>query len=207
MTELSDAHALAIERSCALTAVALSGQRRAGVRMVTGDKRQFGLSSALDFVYVPYPPLAADWTRRTLTCGVGLQCSPSKEQILEYRLHQLSARELRALTLVEAGVALGWIASNWPGLLTEFRPYPARPGDRAQPHGRNGDAQPCDRTGRYEATARGSSATGQFAIGPYSAAGIVRQVATKLRQDALDHNAEAASARVLRARGWGRRGA
>jgi nitric oxide reductase NorD protein len=121
MAELSDAHALAIERSCALTAVALSGQRREGVRMVTGDKRRFGLSSALDFVYVPYPPLADDWTRRTLTCGVGLQCSPSKDQIVEYRLHQLSARELSALTLVEATVALRWIASSWPGLLTEFR--------------------------------------------------------------------------------------
>ena len=121
MAELSDVHALAIERSCALTAVALSGKRREGVRMVTGGRRRFGLSSALDFVYVPYPPLADDWTRRTLTCGVGLQCSPSKDQIVEYRLHQLSARELSALTLVEASVALGWIASSWPGLLTEFR--------------------------------------------------------------------------------------
>ena len=36
MTELSDAHAMAIERSCAVTAVALSGQRREGVRLVTG---------------------------------------------------------------------------------------------------------------------------------------------------------------------------
>ena len=71
MAELSDAHALAIERSCSLTAVALSGQRREGVRLVTGDKRHFGLSSALDFVYVPYPPVVSDWTRRTLTCGVG----------------------------------------------------------------------------------------------------------------------------------------
>ena len=46
---------MAIERSCALTAVALSGQRREGVRLVTGDKRHFGLSSALDFVHVPVP--------------------------------------------------------------------------------------------------------------------------------------------------------
>ena len=67
MAELSDAHALAIERSCALTAVALSGQRREGVRLVTGDKRHFGLSSALDFVHVPYPAMIHDWTRRTLT--------------------------------------------------------------------------------------------------------------------------------------------
>jgi nitric oxide reductase NorD protein len=121
MDELSDARAMAIERSCALTAVALSQQRRKGVRLVTGDKRRFGLSSALDFVYVPYPPVDRNWTRRSLTCGVALQCSPSKDRIMQYRLDKLSARELSALTLVEAGVALGWIASSWPGLLTEIR--------------------------------------------------------------------------------------
>jgi nitric oxide reductase NorD protein len=121
MTDLSDAPATAIERSCAVTAVALSGLRREGVRLVTGEHRGFSLSSALDFVQVPYPPLAHDWTRRTLTCGVALQCSPSKERIGEYRLNELTARELRALTLVEASVALGWIASAWPGLLDETR--------------------------------------------------------------------------------------
>ena len=61
-----------------------------------------------------------DWTRRTLTCGVALQCSPSKERLAEYRLNELSARELRALTLIEAGVALGWVASRWPGLMAEI---------------------------------------------------------------------------------------
>ena len=121
MDELSDARAMAIERSCALTAVALSRQRRKGVRLVTGDKRRFGLSSALDFVYVPYPTLDRNWTRRSLTCGVALQCSPSKDRIVQYRLDKLSTRELSALTLVEAGVALGWVASSWPGLLTEIR--------------------------------------------------------------------------------------
>jgi hypothetical protein len=120
MADLSDAHAMAIERSCALTAVALSGQRRDGVRLVTGERRSFSLSSALDFVHVPYPSIGHDWTRRTLTCGVALQCSPSKERLVEYRLNELSTRELRALTLVEAGVALGWIASSWPGLLCEM---------------------------------------------------------------------------------------
>ncbi|MCV7283498.1 VWA domain-containing protein [Mycolicibacterium flavescens] len=119
MTELPDAHALAIERSCAVTAFALSGQRREGVRLVTGEHRQFSLSGALDYVQVPYPSLARDWTRRTLTCGVALQCSPSKERLVGYRLNELATRELRALTLVEAAVALGWIADNWPGLLSE----------------------------------------------------------------------------------------
>jgi hypothetical protein len=121
MSELSDTHAMAIERSCAVTAVALSGQRREGVRLVTGDKRVFGLSSTLDFVHVPYPPTGHDWTRRTVTCGVAVQCSPSKDRLVEYRLNELSARELRALTLVEAGVALGWVSSSWPGLMAEMR--------------------------------------------------------------------------------------
>ncbi len=123
MSELSDEHAMAIERSCAVTAVALSGQRRAGVRLVTGTHRDFGLSSALDFVHVPYPSFRNDWTRRTLTCGVALQCSPSKDRIVEYRLNELSARELSALMLVEGGAAIGWIATTWPGLLPEVRRF------------------------------------------------------------------------------------
>jgi nitric oxide reductase NorD protein len=120
MAELADTQAIALERSCAVTAVALSEQRREGVRLVTGGRRAFGLNGVLTFVHVPYPAMP-DWTRRTLTCGVALQCSPSKERVTEYRLNELSARELRALTIVEAGVALGWIASRWPGLLSEVR--------------------------------------------------------------------------------------
>lgn len=120
MPDLDDASAMSVERSCSLTAVALSDERREGVRLVTGTSRGFSLNSARTFVHVPYPPASRDWTRRTLTCGVALQCSPSKDRIAEYRLSELSARELRALTLVEAGVALGWVASRWPGLIPEF---------------------------------------------------------------------------------------
>ena len=143
-------HAMALERSCAVTAVALSGQRREGVRLVTGDSANFGLNATLDFVHVPYPTLWRDWTRRTLTCGVALQCSPSKERVTAYRLNELSTRELRALTLVEAGVALGWIASRWPGLLTEIAAGATRSRNRRRRHGRRGDAQPCD--GDWQAT-------------------------------------------------------
>jgi nitric oxide reductase NorD protein len=121
VAELSDAHATSIERSCALAAVALSEQRRESARLMTGERRSFSLNTALSSVHVPYPPAAPDWTLRTLTCGVALQCSPSKERIAAYRLLDMSARELRALTVVEAGVALGWIATRWPGLVTEIR--------------------------------------------------------------------------------------
>jgi nitric oxide reductase NorD protein len=121
MSELSDSHAMAIERSCAVTAVAMSGQRRQGVRLVTGEHRAFSLNPALDFVHVPYPSVGTDWVRSTLTCGVALQCSPSKDRLVEFRLSELSARELRALTLVEASVALGWTATHWPGLVDEIR--------------------------------------------------------------------------------------
>jgi len=121
MTDLSDAHAMALERSYAVTAVALSDRRREGVRLVTGEHRAFSLTAALDYVQVPYPSPDRDWTRRTLTCGVALQCSPSKERLAQYRLNELSARELRALTLIEGRIALGWLAQAWPGLLAETR--------------------------------------------------------------------------------------
>lgn len=116
----SDHDALAVERACALTAVALSDTRRAGARLVTGENRGFGVNGALSFVYVPYPAVERDWTRRTLTCGVALQCAPSKERLVEYRLGELSARELAALGRVEGEVAAGWIARRWPGLLAEI---------------------------------------------------------------------------------------
>src|SRR5689334_6524131 len=120
MADLSNAHAMALERSCAVAAVALSDQRREGARLVTGDRRVFGLNASLRYVHIPYP-VTREWSRRTLTCGVALQCSPSKERVTQYRLSELSGRELRALTIVEAGVAVGWIAARWPGLLTEVR--------------------------------------------------------------------------------------
>jgi nitric oxide reductase NorD protein len=138
MTELSDAHAMGFERSCAVAAVAFSERRRDGARLVTGDRRSFGLNATLTHVYVPYPLPTDRWTRRTATCGVALQCSPSKERLAEYRLNELTHRELSALTLVEAGVALGWVAGRWPGLLGEMaRVLPgleARPADMAIHH-------------------------------------------------------------------------
>ncbi|WP_406815457.1 nitric oxide reductase activation protein NorD [Mycobacterium sp. M23085] len=120
MAEHSYPRAMELERCCAVTAVALSEHRRHGVRLVTGERRTFGLNATLTFVHVPYPA-APDWTRRTLTCGVALQCSPSKDRVTAYRLNELTARQLRALTLVEAGVAMGWIASRWPGLLPDVQ--------------------------------------------------------------------------------------
>jgi hypothetical protein len=102
------------------------------VRLVTGSNRAFSLSSAFDVVYVPYPVADATWTRTTVTCGVALQCSPSKERVLGHRLGTLSARELMALTIVETRVAIGWIidhlAGLWPELervLTSVDPLPA----------------------------------------------------------------------------------
>ncbi|GGN97791.1 nitric oxide reductase activation protein NorD [Nocardia rhizosphaerihabitans] len=120
MTRLSDTHSLMVERSCALTAVALSDRRRDGVVLVTGEHRVFGLNPSMKTVQVPYPPLARDWSRRTLTCGIALQCAPSKERLTEYRLNELSGGELRALTIIEAEVAFGWIGIRWPGLVPEI---------------------------------------------------------------------------------------
>ncbi|WP_174187858.1 nitric oxide reductase activation protein NorD [Nocardia barduliensis] len=123
MTGSNLTHALSIERSCALTAVAFSGRRREGVRLVTGERRSFGLNPACDVVLVPFPPVEPRWTRATLTCGVALQCSPSKDRIARYALHELSPRQLGALSLVEGGVAAGWLAERFPGLLPELRRF------------------------------------------------------------------------------------
>ena len=152
MPELSDAHAMAIERSCAVTAVALSGQRREGVRLVTGAHREFSVSSALDFVHVPYPSLGHDWTRRTLTCGVALQCSPSKERLAEYRLNELSTRELVALTLVEAGAATRLGRLDLAGTAARGATAAPRPRDAARRRRCRGDAQP--RSRRWRAAGR-----------------------------------------------------
>lgn len=111
---------LELESGCALTAIAFSDRRRDGARLITGAKRGFGVNTTLTTVEVPYP-VPPDWTRRTLTCGVALQCSPSKERIACYRLTDLTARELRAVTLIEAQVALGWVGRRWPGLLPELQ--------------------------------------------------------------------------------------
>ena len=119
MTHPGARPALAVERACAVTAVALSERRRVGARLMSGERRTFGLNATRNVVHVPYPYPETGWTRRTLTCGVALQCSPSKERIAQYALHNLSARELVALTIVEGRVALGWLARQWPGLLPE----------------------------------------------------------------------------------------
>jgi hypothetical protein len=110
-----------LERACALTAVALSERRRAGVRLISGEQRHFGLSASRSVIHVPYPAPATDWSLRTYTCGVALQSAPSKDRIAQYPLHRLSARELGALSLVEGAVALGWLARRWPGLMPESR--------------------------------------------------------------------------------------
>ena len=81
-----------------------SDERREGVRLVTGTHRAFSLNAGRTFVHVPYPPTVRDWSRRTLTCGIALQCAPSKDRLAGYRLSELTGRELHALTLVEAGV-------------------------------------------------------------------------------------------------------
>ncbi|MFD6860014.1 nitric oxide reductase activation protein NorD [Rhodococcus sp. NPDC060090] len=111
---------LTIERSCALTAVAFSEGRRDDARLISGERRSFGLSGTRRVVQVPYPPPVEDWSLRTLTCGVALQCSPSKDRIAHYPLHELSARERAALTVVEGNVALGWVGARWPGLLPDL---------------------------------------------------------------------------------------
>lgn len=121
MAHHGSGRALAVERTCAVVACALSGGRRQGVRLMSGERRSFGLNANRTLVNVPYPSPASEWTQRTRTCGIALQCASTKDDIARYPLHDLSSRELLALTIVEGRVALTWVGSRWPGLMTELR--------------------------------------------------------------------------------------
>ena len=121
MTGASGGQALAVERCCSLVAATLSNGRRSGARLVSGERRSFGMNATRTIVNVPYPGLDREWTLRALTCGVALQCAPSKDRIAKYRLQELTAREVKALTIVEGEVALGWLRTSWPGLLPDLR--------------------------------------------------------------------------------------
>lgn len=115
------AHAARVERSCAIVASALSDGRCGIVRLMSGERRAFAMNDARTVAHVPYPAIGDDWSLRTWTCGIAMQCSPSKERISGYTLQALSARQAAALSVVEGGVALGWISSRWPGLMPELR--------------------------------------------------------------------------------------
>jgi hypothetical protein len=121
MSSSGAGQALRIERSCGVVASALSEGRRQSVRLISGEHRSFGMNLSRTVVHVPYPAITPDWTLRTWTCGVALQCAPSKDRIAQYPLQELSPREAAALTIAEGEVALGWAGSRWPGLLPEFR--------------------------------------------------------------------------------------
>ncbi|MFF0497383.1 nitric oxide reductase activation protein NorD [Nocardia aobensis] len=118
--------AATLERSCSLTAVALSQRRRNGACLVSGQDRSLGVGPGCSLVHVPFP--LPQWTRRTLTCGIALQCAPSKERIAGCALHELTARRRAALTIVEAGVARNWVVRQWPGLAADlYRLLPGLP--------------------------------------------------------------------------------
>ena len=50
-----------------------------------------------------------------MTCGIALQCAPSKDRIAELALDDLSPRERRRPVVVEVRVALGWVAARLAG--------------------------------------------------------------------------------------------
>lgn len=116
-------HALSVERSCAVIASALSDGHCENVRLMSGERRMFGMNSGRTVMNVPYPAMTSDWTLRTWACGIALQCAPSKRRIAPYTLRALSPRQATALSIVEGGVALGWMAGRWPGLVPEFRRF------------------------------------------------------------------------------------
>src|SRR6266498_1541264 len=120
MTSSSPASAGTLQRSCAVIAAALSDGRRDDARLVTGERRAFSTDITLRTVNVPYPYLSRDWDVRTVTCGIALQCAPSKDRLATFAVEDLLVTEVQALAVIEGRVALGWVAETWPGLLPEF---------------------------------------------------------------------------------------
>ena len=112
-----------IERSCTVVATAFSDGQCRRVRLISGERRAFGMNPARTEMHVPFPPVTTGWTLRTWTCAIALQCAPSKRRIATYTLQALTPRQATALSLVEGGVALGWIAARWPGLVAEVRRF------------------------------------------------------------------------------------
>lgn len=121
MAESALHHPALVEHSCALVASAFSGGRREGVRLMSGEHRSFGLSPNRSRVYVPFPCPDRNWTLRSMTCGVALQCSPSKDRVARLPMDALSHREQQALSIIEGGVALTWVKAHWPGLTAELK--------------------------------------------------------------------------------------
>ena len=111
--------ALAVERICGLAAAAFSDQRRHSARVVTGERRSFACNPRRGLIDVPYP-LVAGWTLRTLTLGVALQCSPTKDVIAVRALHELTHPQRMSLVRVEGASALAWVLARWPGLRSEI---------------------------------------------------------------------------------------
>lgn len=110
-----------IERSCTIVASSFTIRHCRKVRLISGERRSFKMNDTGTEMHVPYPPVTAGWCLTTWTCGIALQCSPSKQRIRHFTLQALTGRQATALSLVEGAVALGWIGSRWPGLLPEMK--------------------------------------------------------------------------------------
>jgi hypothetical protein len=120
--------ALTLESSCALSAVGFSERRRQGVRLISGPRREFGLHKTRTFVHVPHPPTEPCWTRRTLTCGVALQYSPSKDRLAAaYPLHEPSPRTLGALTIADGELDAAEMLDLAGALAHSRQPLPTHP--------------------------------------------------------------------------------
>lgn len=176
---------MSIERSCSVTAVAFSQQRISGVRLMSGPRRTFGLNAGHTVVNVPYPALEAGWTRTTLTCGVALQCSPSKNRLYWFRLHELTARQLAALAVVEGGVVT-WLGDlqlprTHMNSTASHRESSTRPRPR-----RRGDRRPCAGAGEDHSGPVPAHDSGPDHRPATRIRFAGRQVQTRLRPDAVD---------------------
>ena len=58
---------------------------------------------------------------RSVSCGLALQASPSKEALAALPLNDLNRSERAALSIVEGEVAMAWAMEHWPGLSRDLQ--------------------------------------------------------------------------------------
>lgn len=104
----------------AVLAPALSGGRRRGAQLVSGERAAFGTDLAT--VYLPVrPPTPLGMSAvRAMTLGIALQSSPTKEMVATLDLSVLTPRERRALRIAEGRAAMGWAIAQWPAMGRDY---------------------------------------------------------------------------------------
>ena len=178
----------------------MSGQRREGVRLVSGARRAFGLSSdaGLHQRSVSAADARLDSSHPDMRCGAAVFAVKGSDRRLPAERTFGAGVECTDPRRGECRPRLDLGELARAGVRTASGA--ARSRGRARRYGRQGNAQPRRCPCAHCTTTDHRPAARGVAEGVHHTSGDVRQVTPDLRQNALDHNAEKTSAAVLRSR-------